>query len=325
MRGNADGVELDHPSLRRPSREDVGYDVFRAQRLERGAGARVAAANQRECDVELLAAHVHLALEGGELLASHQLEMPVGEGARRGEAGSRGVELRELQLDALGDGAGADAGRIEAAGQWRARAGRPRHRLAPRPRPHRRSRPGFGQVAVVIDRVDDGARRSCERGGRAARARLIAGSNPALGALVAARNVNSPSTRPISIWPSTPGLPGHSGARTVGATAIAVPVCAEHVARDFRCCLHWRGAGTNADPVASPKSNGARSCGSMHPSVWSCCGTGPVKIPPSAMNSNRSRSWPPQGDEQHQPRDLLRVGNARNRRSPTCPGHRRRH
>ena len=150
------GVALVHPDARQAdglSSTDQPWGVRRAktsgttysgaQRLERGAGARVAAANQRERDVELLAADVHLALQGGELLAGHQLEMPVGEGARRGEAGSRGVELRELQLDALGDGARADAGRIELLDDREHAQRRPRRRSAPRLRPLRRSPPAI--------------------------------------------------------------------------------------------------------------------------------------------------------------------------------------
>ncbi len=164
MRGSADGVELDHPALGRAPREDVGHDVFRAQRLERGAGTRVAAAHERERDVELLAAHVHLALQGGELVAGHQLEMPVGEGARRREAGSRGVELGELQLDALGDRARADAGRIELLDDGeRAQGARGiGRRLAGDGLDDRVQR--LGQVAVVVDRVHDRARDRERRG-----------------------------------------------------------------------------------------------------------------------------------------------------------------
>jgi hypothetical protein len=128
-----------------------------ARRLEGRAGARVAAAHERERNVELLAAHVHLALQGRKVATRDELEVPVGEGARGGEPRRCGVELSELQLDALGHGAGADAGGIEllddrehpldARGVGAHFAG---HRLGDR-------RGGFREVAVVVDGVDDRA------------------------------------------------------------------------------------------------------------------------------------------------------------------------
>ena len=159
------GIQLDEPPLRSPSREDIRHDVFSAQRLERRTRPRVAAAHQREGDIELLAADVQLALQRRKLVAGHQLQVPVGEGARNGEAGQRRVELRELQLDALGDRACANARRIELLddGEHALDTGRVRRRLDLDR--FGNCLGGFRQVAVVVDRVDDCAA-DCEGLGR---------------------------------------------------------------------------------------------------------------------------------------------------------------
>ena len=56
---------------------------------------------------------MHLALQQPELAAGDQFEVAVGEGAGGRKSGRRGIELRELQLDALGDRARRDARGIE--------------------------------------------------------------------------------------------------------------------------------------------------------------------------------------------------------------------
>ncbi len=117
----------------------------------------MAAAHERERDVEVLVAAVHLPLQQRELLAGDLLEVAVRERARGGEARRRRVELRELQLDALGDRARADARRVELLDDGE--HGLDARGVGPDVRGDRggdRLR-GLGQVAVVIDGVDDRA------------------------------------------------------------------------------------------------------------------------------------------------------------------------
>ena len=77
-----------------------------------------------------------------------------------------------------------------------------------------------------------------------------AGSNAALRALVAARDAGRRLPGQHQHGPQLEELSGHSGPRALGAVAVAVLVCAKHVARDsLAACTGMRPPGPKQIPL----------------------------------------------------------------------------
>ena len=93
--------------------EYIGNDVLGGARADRGARARMAGAHQRQRAGDLLVGRAQLPAQQRQLALGDELQMMARDLDRGVEPGRRRIELAQLQLDALADGARADAGRVQ--------------------------------------------------------------------------------------------------------------------------------------------------------------------------------------------------------------------
>ena len=148
-------VHFHGPAVVASLHEHVRHQVLGLPGRERGARPGVAAADQRQRDVQRLLVRIELAPQRAEVPVRDLLQVLGGDRERELETGRLGIELLELQPEALGEVARAGAGRVQRLherehaldvllrhGQVHAEAARDRVG-------------GLGQVAVVVQRVDD--------------------------------------------------------------------------------------------------------------------------------------------------------------------------
>src|ERR1700704_5980489 len=144
-------VDFHAPAVVGAAYEHIRHHVLRTVGAHGGARTRVAGAHQGERRVELLLGGAQLAAQQRQLALRDQLQGLARDLQRGVEAGRGWIELPQLQLDALGHRARADARRVEGLYPGEHAVHFLRRALELGPQRVRDFRERFDEIAVVAD------------------------------------------------------------------------------------------------------------------------------------------------------------------------------
>ena len=151
-------VDLHAPAVLGAAHEHIRHHVLRAAGAHGGPGVRMAGAHQGKRRGEFLLGGAQLAAQQRQLALGDQLEVLARDLQRGAQARRSRIQLPQLQLDALGYRTRADARRVEGLYPAEHTVHFFRRALELRAQRVRDFRERFGEIAVVADGIDDGAR-----------------------------------------------------------------------------------------------------------------------------------------------------------------------